>query len=255
MERDGRGTGTDRLPRLRPVDNRSAPAGGAHHEHVHPLLLAGLDLLLGARCAACGRPGPAACEVCVAVLRSADPHPVRRPGIDVPLVAAHYYRPILNHLVPAWKDDGALHLETILGNCLASTFPASAWGKNSLVVPVPSTSAAVRRRGYDHGRALAARAAARWSTRWSPLLRRTRRVGSQRALGATQRGSNAAGTMTARPSQRQVVLVDDVVTTGATLKEAIRALRVVGVEVVAVATVADADRSIGRIACDGVTRR
>lgn len=191
----------------------------------------------------------------MATLRSVDPHPVQRDGIDVPMMAAHSYRPILNHLIPAWKDDGALHLEKILADCLVSAFEASELGKNSLVVPVPSTSAAVRRRGYDHGRALAARVAARWSTRWSPLLRRTTRVGSQRALGATERDSNAAHTMTARRSQERVVLIDDVVTTGATLKEAIRALRAVGVEVMAVATVADADRSIERSTCNGVTRR
>lgn len=224
-------------------------------DHVHPVLVAGLDLLLGARCAACSRPGPAACEVCVAVLRAARPHVLQREGFDVPVVAAHPYRPILNHLIPAWKDDGALHLETILGECLVSAIAASAMGRNFLLVPVPSTPAAVRRRGYDHGRGLAARAAAKCSIRWRPLLRRTTRVGSQRMLGAAARGSNVAGTMVSRPSQSPVVLVDDVVTTGATLREAIRALRAAGVDVAGVATVADADRSIETTACDAVPRR
>lgn len=74
-------------------------------------------------------------------------------------------------------------------------------------------------------------------------------------LGAAARGSNVAGTMVSRPSQSPVVLVDDVVTTGATLREAIRALRAAGVDVAGVATVADADRSIETTACDAVPRR
>ncbi len=211
---------------------------------MHPVIIAGLDLLLGARCAACGRAGPAACDVCVALLRETRPHFLQRVGLDVPVAAAHDYRPILNHLIPVWKDDGALHLETILGHCLASALSLSDIGDDCLVVPVPSTPRAVRRRGHDHGRRLARRAAARRAMAWSPLLRRVARGGSQREFGAAMRGSNVAGTMRARPSQRPVVLVDDVVTTGATLIEGVRALRAAGVKVVGAAAVADADRRL-----------
>ncbi|UUW89530.1 ComF family protein [Pimelobacter simplex] len=133
-----------------------------------------------------------------------------------------------------------------------------------LLVPVPSRPAVVRRRGHDPTLAMT-RVAARVLEAGLPagprvgvarLLRVRRGSGlvDQAGLGATARAANLAGTLTAparvvrrageRCPRAHVVLCDDVLTTGATLREAQRALEVVGVPVLGAATVAATRRKV-----------
>jgi predicted amidophosphoribosyltransferase len=146
--------------------------------------------------------------------------------------------------VLAFKEHGRAELAAPLGTALALAVaavlrgvPASEGGV-VLLVPVPSSAAAVRRRGRDHVRELADAAVAELRAAGVPavtarLLGRApgRRVQDSAGLGAAEREANLAGryrTLPRRPVVLQgsrVVLVDDVVTSGATLTEATRALR------------------------------
>lgn len=118
-----------------------------------------------------------------------------------------------------------------------------------LLVPVPSARRAVRERGFDAGLALARAAARRLpGTRAGSLLVPARRVADQSGLGAVERQENLADAFRVRGGLlgvarlvqpgAAVVVVDDVVTSGASLSEATRALRAGGVEVLGAATVA-----------------
>ncbi len=89
---------------------------------------------------------------------------------------------------------------------------------------------------------LAAGAARRLGSPWKALLSRASRGLDQRGLGAIGRQYNAAGSMLARPFRSEVVIVDDICTTGASLMEAARALGAAGVMVLGAAVVGDADR-------------
>ncbi|WP_369688378.1 ComF family protein [Actinomadura macra] len=77
-------------------------------------------------------------------------------------------------------------------------------------------------------------------------LRHTRRVSDQAGLTVSERAANLAGALEAVPrakvAGRRVVLVDDVITTGATLAEAARALRAADAEVIGAATLAATQR-------------
>jgi ComF family protein len=104
------------------------------------------------------------------------------------------------------------------------------------LVAVPTSRAAYRRRGYDPVQLLLRRG----GHRPARVLRRSRATGSQKALSATQRESNLRDSMvaTARLDGRRFLLVDDVLTTGATLRECRRALEAAGGRVVGAATLA-----------------
>ncbi len=213
------------------------------------------DLLLGGACAGCARPGRVLCDGCEASLprrgRLSWPSPSPA-GLAAPYAAGDYDG-LLKVLVNAHKERGALALATPLGRVLADVVaglpgPPAAPRTPVLLVPVPSRTAVVRRRGHDPmlrvARAAAGVLRGRGSdARVARLLVPAGRVRDQAGLDAVGRAANLAGTMRCRrgggvrPGER-VVVVDDVLTTGSTAREAQRALEDGGVPVEAVATVA-----------------
>lgn len=219
-----------------------------------------LDLVLPESCAGCGCPAGLLCAACRAALagparvRWPDPVP---PGLPVPWSVAPYDGPVRSAVVAA-KEHGRTRLAGPLGDALARAVVA-AGGRGSgpaaaeLLVPAPSRRAAVRARGHDPTLRLARRAAAVARAGGRPMavvpvLRVASQVRDQAGLDAAARAANLAGRLSV-PGRlvplvagRRVLVVDDVVTTGATLAESARALRAAGAEVLAAATVAATSR-------------
>ena len=141
-----------------------------------------------------------------------------------------------------------LRLAGPLGAALAASvgaLPIAGPARAGLVlVPVPSRSAMVRARGHDPTARIAAVAAAHLGpgTAVARLLRQARPVADQSGLGAQDRVRNLDGALRVRQRAgvrgRPVVVVDDLVTTGASVAEAARALRAEGFAVVGAAVVA-----------------
>lgn len=104
-----------------------------------------------------------------------------------------------------------------------------------LVVAVPSSKRAFRIRGY-HPMALVLRSA---GVRHERVLRVTKNTGSQKLLSAEQRATNVHGVFVATRwlGSAPVIIVDDILTTGATIDEAARAISAAGGTVVAAATI------------------
>lgn len=205
-----------------------------------------LDLVLPRSCAGCGAPGRTLCPACSLLLGSPRPHaPTPPPPGMPPLVAASSYDGAVREVLLAHKEHGRLGLTRPLGAALAAALLLLDLPPGVVLVPVPSSRAAVRQRGHDHARRLASAAARRSpGARASALLVPTRRVADQAGLDAGARAANLSGALRARRplGGLRVVVVDDVVTTGATLAEAARALRSAGADVVGAAVVAATTR-------------
>ena len=196
------------------------------------------DLVLPRTCAGCGVPGAALCRSCAGLLaRPRLAAPRRVPWDFPPTVAAGAYDGPVRPAVVAFKDRGRAELARPLGAALAVAVAALVRvvperAGPVLLVPVPSSRAALRSRGRDHVRELTVRAVAELRAAGVPasraaLLARRGRVRDSAGLAAEQRRANLAGTFVAAgvvPEGGLLVLVDDVVTTGATLTEAAAAL-------------------------------
>ncbi|MFT4262258.1 MAG: ComF family protein [Nocardioides sp.] len=224
-----------------------------------PLHDAALDLLLGSSCVGCGRAGRLLCAGCrdalptTAYLAWPTPTP---PGL-VPPFATGAYDATLRSLVLGLKEHRLLALSRPLGLLLARSVVALLEATEPVgrvvLVPVPSRSASVRARALDSTwviTGLAARTlrAGGHDAVAHRLLVTRPGVVDQAGLDAAARQANLAGSMTcptpalrrlARRSPRaSIVLCDDVVTTGATAREAQRALAAVGLSPLGVAAVA-----------------
>lgn len=182
------------------------------------------------------------CPECRAALSGAAPRrvrPVPEPrGLPVVHAAAPYGGAVRAVLL-AHKERGALPLARPLGVALAGAVRegiAGVRGGPVLLVPVPSGRGAVRARGHDPARRIALAAAAELrrsgtSARVLAVLRQRRPVADQTGLDAPGRLENLAGALSVAAGgarllrEGRVVLVDDVMTTGASLTEAARAVR------------------------------
>jgi predicted amidophosphoribosyltransferase len=203
------------------------------------------DLVLPRTCAGCALPGAVLCRRCAVLLAVPSlAAPRRFPEGFPPTVAAGAYAGPVRPAVIAFKERGRSELARPLGAALALAVAAVVSGvpdggprsRSVLLVPVPSSPAALRTRGRDHVRELAVRAVAELRTAGvaaaeARLLRRRGRLRDSAGLSAAQRRANLAGTFVPTGSRRPsglLVLVDDVVTSGATLTEAAAVLAAYG---------------------------
>jgi predicted amidophosphoribosyltransferase len=214
------------------------------------VLTALLDLVLPRSCSGCRAANSSLCPGCRALLDGPavgfvrpDPCPAGLP----PLTALAAYGGEVQRLLLSHKEKGRLQLTAPLGAGLA--IAVLLHGRSPVVLcPVPSSPKAVRARGHDHAMRMAAagaRALRRQGVdaRAVRMLVPARSVADQSGLTHAQRAVNLRGALRAvGPPRTGVVVVDDVVTTGATLVEATRALVAGGHQVIGASVVAATSR-------------
>jgi ComF family protein len=190
-------------------------------------------VLLAARCPACGTPGPAPCERCATALRRA-PSLAVPPGLDA-LYALLAYEGVGRELVARLKYRNARAVVARLATSMAALVAGVA-NAFDVVAGAPTSVERRRERGFDQSELLARRIARALGLPAPALLRR--------AHGPPQTGRHAAErhhgpSITVHAARRRpgtvqaILLLDyDLLTTGATLTSAARALRQAGVTTV-----------------------
>jgi ComF family protein len=179
-----------------------------------------LPRLGDAACPRCALPSPAGalCGRCLA----------RAPAYDGTVAALAYEFPA-DVLVQGLKFRGELALAPLLGRLLAARLPRGA--RADFIVPVPLSAARLRSRGFNQAHEIARAVAAATGCRLAPLLaERSRDTPPQLDLPPEERARNVRGAF--RCSQRleraEIAVVDDVMTTGATLEELAATLKRAG---------------------------
>ncbi|MEV6319210.1 ComF family protein [Streptomyces sp. NPDC051776] len=232
-------------------------------------------LVLPVGCAGCGLPRSILCEWCRAVLSGGEPRRVRPSPEPAGLPHVHAAAPYggeVRAVLLAHKERGAMALARPLGDALAGAIRACSGARGGLLlVPIPSARRAVAARGHDPTRRVARAAAAVLRRGGRParvvaVLRQRRAVADQSGLTAPQRLGNLAGALAVPESAAgllgggstgreaaSVVLVDDLMTTGASLVEGARAVteaggRVAGAAVVAAPLTAFRPRAVRGVA-------
>ncbi|WP_442545373.1 ComF family protein [Arthrobacter sp. KN11-1C] len=254
--------GTDSRRRERDPDLAAVSGDGARHRGVHHARLARfaqgvgdafaelLAVLAPVECVCCGSEDSALCGACARQLRLLCSRPFRAEGqapalltvdgtVLLPVVAGGHYRDELAQALLSFKHLGQGRLASVLAPALGKAIRSAVGdGLGICLVPVPSSNAAFRRRGFSPVHLLLGRLRrldALPGMHLADALKKAPGPGNgQKGLGRGERARRVRGSMTVRPLQkgslegRACVIVDDVLTTGATLAEAARAVSAAG---------------------------
>jgi ComF family protein len=217
---------------------------GARLGSLREAVLDALALLLPVECAGCGAADRAVCAECRAALRPEAS--ARRLPDGTPVFSGLDYEGVVRAVILAFKEQGRPELARVLAPALATAVTEAGAVvdlRGAEVVAVPGTRRARRRRGFDPVAALVSRA----GLDRARVFALARAHPAQKTLSVEQRARNLEGAfeVTAQVAGRRFLLVDDVVTSGATLAAAATALRSQGAEVVAAAVAASTPKLFG----------
>jgi len=207
---------------------RSSPSGA---------MKALLDVLLPPACPGCGVEGKIVCATCLNHLQRRRDEPAGAPlGLTVSqpqgLVQLEWccaYSGPARACLHALKYDGELRLVEVLAQEMAARWARAGIG-GDVLVPVPVHAARLRQRGFDQAELLARAAGRQLNLPVATALERAAKTAAQHALSRQARAANVGGAFAVKPlskpdiAGRWVVLVDDVVTTGATFSGCAQAL-------------------------------
>jgi ComF family protein len=218
-----------------------------------------LDLALPARCPGCGAEGPPICAACLPALDARLELPA---GIAIglpsdvppPLLQLEWCAPftgLIRNALHELKYAGEKRLAAPLGEAIARRWRRAGAG-GDLLVPVPVHADRARARGYDQAELIARAAALELGLPCAAILERARATIAQFDLDRSARATNVDGAFRLRPrvtpaattdqrrplAGRWIILIDDVVTTGATLAACAKPLIEAGAIGVSAATVA-----------------
>jgi ComF family protein len=213
-------------------------------------LLDAFAVLSPVDCAGCGSADRGLCEHCQLELEPAVTPRTLPDGSTV--FTALRYEGVVRSTLLALKESGRTDVVKPLSNAFGAAIHRAAGNHAALdrigengaeLLAVPTSRAAWRRRGYDPVALLCKRA----GYQPAKVLRSSRATLSQKTLGSDDRVLNLYESMKSRTSLqgRSFILVDDIVTTGATFIEAARAVRAAGGEVVGHAALAFTPRLFG----------
>ncbi|MFI2563207.1 ComF family protein [Paenarthrobacter sp. NPDC018779] len=241
-----------------------------------------LNVLVPVECVCCGVEDTVLCGICAKRIRllcrnpfraeQESPYLVELNGTaKLGVVAAGPYRDELATAILSFKHAGQGRMATVLGPCLGRAVKAAVGREQGLVlIPVPSSGKAFRKRGFSPVNVLLAAVRRRRLLEDCPTWDALRKkgvvpfsgfqvreatvffamamdavvgqagrpgAGGQKGLGRGERARRVAGSMVVKPAfrskvrGRKCIIVDDVLTTGATLAEANRALQAAGATV------------------------
>jgi len=193
---------------------------------------AALDLLFPAQCLGCRRPGTPLCPACLRAIERvpATAYVSTRPPLERAYAVA-YSAGALRQAIIRLKYGGRTQLADPLGSLLAEWWLAHPLPAD-LLVPVPLHPRRERQRGFNQSALLARRlSGATGIPCEESVLRRARHTRPQVGLNAAEREQNVSGAFVCEgglAAGRRIVLLDDVMTTGATLRAAAGALQQAG---------------------------
>lgn len=207
-----------------------------------------LDLILPMQCGGCGAVATAWCDACAHDLTVKDDEPhLITPRLDpgVPVLSLGRYAGARRKAIVAVKEHGRADLRVPLACALrAGLDHLLTWGvlaEPLTLVPAPTRRTAARRRGGDPVTRISRLAARPPHQGVATVLRLAAFTRDSVGLSGAARQRNVAGRVVlAKAPPGPVVVVDDVVTTGATVTESVRVLQTAGTDVVAVLTLANA---------------
>jgi predicted amidophosphoribosyltransferase len=196
------------------------------------------EIIFPSRCLGCGQLGLEICSLC---RKNWHPHIYRQWSQHLPtfpIYSAVTYSPIAGKVLLAAKENNLVIADQLIYKALGHslTFALREIGGDFLI-PIPSRRTVARSRGRQFIAALTYQLSAETGLPAYENLEHIRRVRDQSSLDAKSRFHNLDGSMKSLNFlSGKAIVIDDLVTTGATLQEAVRALRDRGIEVAAAVT-------------------
>ncbi|HUW86774.1 MAG TPA: hypothetical protein VMW30_00135 [Candidatus Paceibacterota bacterium] len=196
------------------------------------------ELLFPLYCHGCGVRGESLCVRCKDSFEIRDF--LSSVGI-IPTFSAVSYSSVARRILLASKEDGVRGADDLIVSALEHSlrYALRKTGKTPVLVPIPSSSQAIRRRGRDFLCEISQRVSALVGPPTQSLLQHNRKVRDQTLLDASARYKNLEGALALKKLPlrvQEVFLIDDLVTTGATLNEAVKTLEMGGFRVVGAVT-------------------